>query len=429
MDCKRLDELMTIKKKGDTNQDNKCAFQRELINLMNEEGYSERVEGYLYNGFSFAGARPVFEFMKVLQGINRNNFYSEITKGKRFFKDTVVSLKLELHLFALMCNELPQETKIIAHIIQALPGLSKNQDGSIKSNLSKFIGKYLLAVMKEEAQIPALNTLNLKENNILRFRSMLVDRLKNYHTNKKSISIIMKKVHNWVLSSGNLEKRSEEDKLNYSNSIVEVNKSPFEQKAEVIKLQKEHQQDNNAIQKNAIKDEKEKSTIDNTLKEISWKDGIAVIEQQVTGLENQIKDLISTRDRLQTRNAELNRRIEILQNEKEKLNVQNLEIQKRLYNLIEENGDYRTQLENLSAEVDQKKQEIEAQSKLNEMVGRDFERQLEEFTNRLSSKLKVDYKDLMDIISIDMTVELGENMRLQLLNVFEILQKNGIIFK
>lgn len=57
---------------------------------------------------------------------------------------------------------------------------------------------------------------------------------------------------------------------------------------------------------------------------------------------------------------------------------------------------------------------------------RNREKQSEEQLNKLASKLRVDYRDFCDAKDIDMTIDLGENMREQLSAVFSILEKNGI---
>lgn len=48
---------------------------------------------------------------------------------------------------------------------------------------------------------------------------------------------------------------------------------------------------------------------------------------------------------------------------------------------------------------------------------------------RISRELKFEYQDFMGAEDSEMTVELGENMREQLKNIFRILEKEGIILK
>lgn len=48
------------------------------------------------------------------------------------------------------------------------------------------------------------------------------------------------------------------------------------------------------------------------------------------------------------------------------------------------------------------------------------------FKNRLANKLKVEYLDFKSIDDTPMTIELGENLRDQLRDIFKILKKEEI---
>lgn len=47
---------------------------------------------------------------------------------------------------------------------------------------------------------------------------------------------------------------------------------------------------------------------------------------------------------------------------------------------------------------------------------------------RLANELRLEYLDYMNAKDEKMTIDLGENMRLQLSNIFEILKKSGLVF-
>ena len=70
--------------------------------------------------------------------------------------------------------------------------------------------------------------------------------------------------------------------------------------------------------------------------------------------------------------------------------------------------------------------ELQERMKMMEALSRDRAKQSDEAIHRLSSKLKVEYRDFMDAIDIPMDSDLGENMREQLKNVFSVLIKAGI---
>lgn len=48
---------------------------------------------------------------------------------------------------------------------------------------------------------------------------------------------------------------------------------------------------------------------------------------------------------------------------------------------------------------------------------------------RISRELKFEYQDFVSAEDFEMTIDLGENMREQLKNIFRIFEKEGISFK
>ena len=47
--------------------------------------------------------------------------------------------------------------------------------------------------------------------------------------------------------------------------------------------------------------------------------------------------------------------------------------------------------------------------------------------NRVAHQLQAEYSDFQDAQCMEMNIDLGENMRIQLENVFRILKKNGLL--
>lgn len=53
----------------------------------------------------------------------------------------------------------------------------------------------------------------------------------------------------------------------------------------------------------------------------------------------------------------------------------------------------------------------------------------DEFKNRLRSAIRVEYMDFKDVKDMEMSIDLGENFREQLKNIFRILNKHGIVLE
>ena len=60
------------------------------------------------------------------------------------------------------------------------------------------------------------------------------------------------------------------------------------------------------------------------------------------------------------------------------------------------------------------------------IIRKEAEHQNQVNLNRIASALKTDYVDFMSAIDEPMTVELGECLRIQMAEIFKILQKNGV---
>lgn len=49
--------------------------------------------------------------------------------------------------------------------------------------------------------------------------------------------------------------------------------------------------------------------------------------------------------------------------------------------------------------------------------------------NKIRSKLQIEYDDFMSAVDMPMSIELGENLRDQMKNIFKALEKLGIKFE
>ena len=112
--------------------------------------------------------------------------------------------------------------------------------------------------------------------------------------------------------------------------------------------------------------------------------------------------------------------------EKNRLNELLLSNEKKITTLSAELFSAKTAVEKQEKRIAQMEQEIQERMKLTEALSRDRAKQSDEAFNRLASRLRIEYRDFMDAVDIPMNRDLGENMREQLKNVFDILIKAGI---
>ena len=103
--------------------------------------------------------------------------------------------------------------------------------------------------------------------------------------------------------------------------------------------------------------------------------------------------------------------------------------EKRLSDVLRTDSLKGKQIAELEAVVSQYKDELLKAKEMVEILRRDKEKQSDETVKRLASRLRTYYLDYKDAISLEMSIDLGENMRDQLGEVFKILQDAGIIMK
>ena len=85
---------------------------------------------------------------------------------------------------------------------------------------------------------------------------------------------------------------------------------------------------------------------------------------------------------------------------------------------------------NLGNLLEQKEKEYEKNRlELMDMSDRQSEFRIEAFKNKLRKKLRIEYIDFCEIESDEMTLALGENLRMQMKNIFSILKSEGIEFE
>ena len=86
-------------------------------------------------------------------------------------------------------------------------------------------------------------------------------------------------------------------------------------------------------------------------------------------------------------------------------------------------------VEQLLAENAKLKAEIAEKDEFITVIRKNEKAEESEFLNRIAAKIRVEYRDFHDADGMEMDCDLGENFRLQLENVFAILEKNGMKLK
>ena len=87
MNCSILDRMCALEKRSGASLEEKKEFMDTYTELLKEEGYSERAENYLFDGFVFGATSSVFSYITTRK--NPLEAYKDILLGKRYKTSTL----------------------------------------------------------------------------------------------------------------------------------------------------------------------------------------------------------------------------------------------------------------------------------------------------------------------------------------------------
>lgn len=387
----------------------KSEFLKAWICLVKENGYAGRAEQFLYEGFSFCGAEPFYLFLK--QVTDQNDILKQMFSGKNYGKDSNVTFRLLTHLFALMLNdEVP--SNLLAPVIMHFPSACQNKEGKRLGTAVKTLDKYFLNILSPVIVLPPLNEIDLKPemiNSFLNVLSSLICELKQTGSLKKTVIFNISRLEKWAGEYLEVISGIDEHTRSVCEDHKDLNFAPEENPA--------HEQGNHVSPESEIK----KAVHMETLPEILiHAQTLAVrILKENDEKEKRIMELESKNHNKDFQLAEVSKKLKVQEAVISDLNKEKYELENQCRSLKQ----MLDEKENLLKEKDM---EIAGRIKISEALSRDRSRQVDESLQRIASKIKVEYRDFMDALNAPMTIDLGENMRLQLISIFEILEKAGM---
>lgn len=405
----KLDKLISAKKvKGHKITKREAEeFTTALTALIrNEEGFSSNAEKYFYEGFNFSGAKPVVQW--ILESNDTFAALQAVLKGSLFGKDSNATFRILISLLAnLLKAELPDKN-LICPVIKSIPLQSKNKDKKTFGDAHRTLLKYFVDELDVSINYPPLSKLNVKPQYVQDFVALmdeLVERLKTTELSKKQMIVLTRTVA-WL--------------------HPETNTAPEECYVKPTGINTQNERAKEAM-----------GSEERTRIEEQPKDPYEILTnmlKQAYTLASQLRVLAASAEKnAAATSASLKSEIEILKGAQEELQQQIASLDEQL---IERNTrissmnfqirELEKHVEEMKSEIAEKETEIAQRTQMIEALSRDRTKQANEQANRLASTLKVEYKDFKDAEGLEMNVDLGENMREQLRNIFAILMKAGI---
>lgn len=421
-----LDSLMKAKKekkKKEPTIKEKEAFRSAWLSLVADAGLTGSAEQFLYEGFAFCGAEPFYAYL--IQTEDQNATLAAMFSGKYYGIDSNVSFRLVAHLLALMLNN-NATRNILAPIIKRLPGACVNKDKKRLGTAEKTFEKYFLAELHPDVELCPLADIGTKPVFIKEFVTLvssIMDGIENAGSAKGVVVKNIAKTRKWLADYDTSQSASTDTK---AEQLIPASTIVAAEKVKIVSVADNPPEDRVQAPKVIVTQPKEEASVDMIayLTELLGKaaKATAVVKSESTQQRVKIDALTQTLESEQSKLRGANQQIADLQDTI-------TELRKKLSAAEGDIFVLRQTVEQRDAVIAEKNAEIAERVKMAEVLSRDRSKQADESLQRLASKIRVEYRDFVDALDVPISCDLGENLRLQLQSIFDILEKGGMKFK
>lgn len=419
-----LDALMKAKKeKKRPTIKEKEAFRSAWLGLVADTGLVGRAEQYLYEGFAFCGAEPFYAYL--IQTEDPNATLATLLGGKYYGIDSNASFRLTAHLLALMLNNNAPKN-ILALIIKRLPSACVNKDKKRLGTAEKTLEKYFLAELRPDAELCPLADIGTKPvfiNEFVALVSSIMDGIENAGSTKGVVVKNIAKIRKWFADYDISQSVSADTKTD--QVIPEATKNT-EEKTKTISVADNSQEKKVQTPRVVVAQPEEKVPSDMIayLTELLGKAAkvTTVVKAESTQQRVKIDALTLALEGEQNKLQGANQQISDLQDTI-------TELRKKLSAAEGDIFALRQAVAQRDAVIAERDAEIAERVKMAEVLSRDRNKQADELLQKLASKIRIEYRDFVDALDVPMSCDLGENLRLQLQSIFDILEKGGMKIK
>ena len=421
-----LDALMKAKKekkKKEPTIKEKEAFRSAWLSLVADTGLAGRAEQFLYEGFAFCGAEPFYAYL--IQTEDQNATLATMFSGKYYGIDSNVSFRLVTHLLALMLkNNAPGN--IGAQIINRGRGSFFKKEKTRLGTAEKTLEKYFLAELRPDAELCPLADIGTKPvfiNEFVALVSSIMDGIENAGSTKGVVVKNIAKIRKWFADYDISQSVSADTKTD--QVIPEATKNT-EEKARTISVADNSQEKKVQTPRVVVAQPEEKVPSDMIayLTELLGKAAkvTTVVKAESTQQRVKIDALTQVLEGEQNKLQGANQQISDLQDTI-------TELRKKLSATEGDIFALRQAVAQRDAAIAERDAEIAERVKMAEVLSRDRNKQADELLQKLASKIRIEYRDFVDALDVPMSCDLGENLRLQIQSIFDILEKGGMKIK
>lgn len=373
-------------------------FEQLWLASVEETGLDKESFALLCDGFRYATARPLFKYFKLKDASKQPyaalGTYEPIRKNPN---------ELELRFYmSLLAFELmdPTSADQIAALLKKIPDAALTKDNKITGNLSAFVRRLILSELAAgviKADATEIKMLSKDASRFVKLIGPVVSEAVENDKLKASERDAAKGLRAWLDALYEPEKKAKP--AVEAIAAFELTDAP----SEIV---------NNPVQNETQPDGDDLINVDQ-------------IVQAVKGLGTTLKDrgrkIESLRSTIASGESEISR----LKDHRDSLKDQNAEFQAKLDKSRETIAELNAEVMSLKQQIERLSADLSANRQMVELLEQTGSKQSDETIKRISRKLKIEFEDYQDAVGLDMDADLGENMRLQLGSVFQILKENG----
>lgn len=444
-------KIKSEKKKKDPSKIERDQFCAAWTKLAASEGYSERAERYLYNGVSYCGAKPFKHYLDQLE--NKEQGLQAFFTGKMYGNNAETTFRLVVNLFALLLND-KKTAHLVAAVIVRFPRACFNKDKKRLGNIEGILLNYFFAELTPNVELIPLVEVGVKKpvfiTDFIAAMQISLDKIDTSKLSKNKVANITK-VQKWIdeyqqakIAEENNNENSTEKTVSTStkDSLAEADASavttpvaapattPAVPVTEPLTQVQSIEEVKKPVIQTATDDvppvsvEERPADVAAYLVDLLSKAGKAAAAVKAEGVQQKIKaealiqELESEREKLQCANQRIAEQQDTIADLRKKLAAAEGDIF-----VLKQDVALR------DAVIAERETEIAERIKMADVLSRDRSKQADESLQRLASKIRVEYRDFADALDIPMSCDLGENLRLQLQSIFDILEKGGMKIK
>ena len=446
-------KIKSEKKRKDPSKIERDQFYAAWVKLAASEGYSERAERYLYNGVSYCGAKPFKQYIDQLE--NKEQGLQSFFAGKMYGNNAETTFRLLVNLFALLLSD-KKTAHLASVVIMRFPHACFNKDKKRLGNIEGILLNYFFAELVPNAELIPLVEMNVKKPVFITdFISAMETSMEKIDTSKlsknKESNIV--KVQKWIeeyrqtkVAEGKPDEAPADEAV-----YTSVNDYPAETPVPgapaaavtVLSVTPAVSTTVSVAKVEAPEEEKKPVILVTTSNEVP----APAVEERPSDMAAFLIELLSKASKAATilKAEGVQQKVKIdaltlaLEGEQEKIQCANQQIADQQVTIVElrkklaaAEGDIfvlRQDVAQRDTVIAEKDAEIAERVKMADVLSRDRSKQTDEALQRLASKIRVEYRDFVDALDVPMSCDLGENLRLQLQSIFDILEKGGMKIK